>query len=102
MPLTVQPAETSSESLSATDLSTTNDVPMDRAERILVMPSSAHTVSPDSNDVKRAKYDETVDMEIPSTSYQEPASTKAESIQMEVQEEPEIIEVIWTLLCCDL
>lgn len=68
-----------------------NDVAMDNSE---TFPSIGHNLSPINNEVKRAKYDETVDMETPSTSCQD-AISKTESTQMEVEveEEPEIIEV---------
>lgn len=68
-----------------------DDVSMDHSENMPAFPTGGHTLSPLINDTKRAKYDETIDMETPSTSSYVPAS-KTESVRMEVEEEPEIIE----------
>lgn len=64
------------------------------SENIHAFPTAdGHTLSsPESNDVKRAKYDESVDMEGPSTSSHN-VMPKNEETHMEVEEEPEIIEV---------
>lgn len=80
------------ESTSAMDLSEKTDATMENSDNVTVMPGIGHNLSPVSNDVKRAKYDETIDEETPSTSGQD-MSPKVESTQMEVEEEPEIIEI---------
>lgn len=74
------------------DLSEKTDATMENTDNVTVMPGIGHNLSPVSNDVKRAKYDETIDEETPSTSGQD-MSPKVGSTQMEVEEEPEIIEV---------
>lgn len=67
------------------------DVSMDNSENISNMPSTGgHTLLQENNDIKRAKYDDTVNVETPSTSRQDAI---AEVTHMEVEEEPEIIEV---------
>lgn len=82
------------ENVPAQGLSQRNDVPMENTENIPIPTIGGHTLSPVTNDVKRAKYDETIDMETPSTSSHDDAIiSKTESNQMEVEEEPEIIEV---------
>lgn len=72
-------------------LSEQTDVSMDNSENIPIFPTTTgHTLSPDNNDIKRAKYDDTIKMETPSTSC---LAAVAETSHMEVEEEPEIIEV---------
>lgn len=81
------------ENAPALDLSEKTDVTMESSDIAEIIPGIGHTLSPVSNEVKRAKYDETVDMETPSTSSQAELSATVESNQMEVEEEPEVIEV---------
>lgn len=69
---------------------------MDNTENMPIFPTAGHILCPVTNDTKRAKYDETVDMETPSTSSHDPVS-KTEAVRMEVEEEPEVIEVCSSL-----
>ncbi|XP_037026688.1 tether containing UBX domain for GLUT4 [Bradysia coprophila] len=89
-----QPADnsTATENTPALDLSGKTDVTMETSDNATIMPGIGHSLSPVSNDVKRAKYDETVATEAPSTSCPDVAS-EVESNEMEVEEEPEIIEI---------
>lgn len=68
---------------------------MDNSENTPIFPTTGHTLCPESNDIKRAKYDDTVKVETPSTSCH---AAIAEATDMEVEEEPEIIEVSLSLL----
>lgn len=93
----VQPVENSAaiENTSAVVQSEKTDVPMEQSDNAPIVPDIGHNISPVTNDVKRAKYDETIDVETPSTSCQGALSkVESASAQMEVEEEPpEIIEV---------
>lgn len=93
----VQPVDNSAaiENTSAVVQSEKTDVPMEQSDNVPIVPDIGHNISPVTNDVKRAKYDETIDVETPSTSCQGALSkVESASAQMEVEEEPpEIIEV---------